>query len=80
MWHIGIDLHRRMVVMSAVNDSGEVVSPVTIECRNIKPFSIFWNHSNHSELLSSLQQPIVGYISYSLRKEPFCWPIQRNYA
>lgn len=36
MWHIGIDLHRRTVVMSAVNDSGEVVSPVTIECRNTK--------------------------------------------
>lgn len=34
MWHIGIDLHRRTVVMSAVNDSGEVVSPVTIECLN----------------------------------------------
>ncbi|QDT97265.1 IS110 family transposase [Gimesia aquarii] len=36
MWHIGIDLHRRTVVTSAVNDSGEVVSPVTIECRNTK--------------------------------------------
>lgn len=34
MWHVGIDLHRRTVVMAAVNDSGEVVAPVTIECRD----------------------------------------------
>jgi transposase len=48
MWHIGIDLHRRTVVMAAVNDSGQVVEPVTIECsqtteildhlRQFKPF------------------------------------------
>ena len=33
MWHVGIDLHRRTVVMAAVHDSGEVVSPVTIDCQ-----------------------------------------------
>ncbi|QDT98985.1 hypothetical protein V144x_44950 [Gimesia aquarii] len=34
MWHIGIDLHRRTVIMSTFNDFGEAVSAVTIECRN----------------------------------------------
>ena len=48
MWHVGIDLHRKTVVMAAVNDSGQVVEPVTIEClqtdailnhlRQFKPF------------------------------------------
>lgn len=48
MWHIGIDLHRKTVVMAAVHDSGEVVDCVTIGCHdtasivqfvlNLKPF------------------------------------------
>ena len=34
MWHVGIDLHRKALVMSAVNDLGEVVDPVRIECHD----------------------------------------------
>jgi transposase len=34
MWHVGIDLHRETVVIAAVNDSGEVIKPVTIRCHN----------------------------------------------
>jgi transposase len=34
MWHVGIDLHKRTVVIAAVNDSGQARAPVTIECRN----------------------------------------------
>jgi len=34
MWHIGIDLHRKALVMAAVRDEGEVVAPVRIECRD----------------------------------------------
>ena len=34
MWHIGIDLHRRMLVMAAVNDDGEVIDPQRIECQD----------------------------------------------
>jgi len=32
MWHVGIDLHREFVVMAAVNDNGEPMSPVHIPC------------------------------------------------
>jgi len=48
MWHIGIDLHRRMLVMAAIKDDGEVIDPRRIDCRDtaaivkavedIKPF------------------------------------------
>jgi transposase len=34
MWHIGIDLHRKMLVMAAVKDDGEVVDPARIECQD----------------------------------------------
>jgi len=34
MWHIGIDLHRRMLVMAAVKDDGEVIDPRRIECQD----------------------------------------------
>jgi len=32
MWHVGIDLHRETVVIAAVNDTGEVIKPVTVRC------------------------------------------------
>jgi len=32
MWHVGVDLHRKTVVIAAVNDSGEVRPPV--RCQN----------------------------------------------
>ena len=32
MWHVGIDLHRKTVVLAAVNDVGEAMNPVTIPC------------------------------------------------
>ena len=32
MWHVGIDLHKATVVLAAVNDSGEVMNPITIPC------------------------------------------------
>lgn len=34
MWHIGIDLHRKTVVMAAVNDDGEVIDPIRIDCQD----------------------------------------------
>ena len=34
MWHIGIDLHRRMLVMAAVKEDGEVIDPVRIDCQD----------------------------------------------
>ena len=34
MWHVGIDLHRETVVIAAVNDTGEVMKPVTIRCED----------------------------------------------
>jgi transposase len=33
MWHIGIDLHRRTVVMAMVHDSGDAGEPTTFGCR-----------------------------------------------
>ena len=33
MWHIGVDLHRRTVVIAAVTDKGKVFDPVTIPCK-----------------------------------------------
>jgi transposase len=48
MWYIGIDLHRRMLVMAAIKDDGEVIDPRRIDCQDtaailqavegIKPF------------------------------------------
>ena len=32
MWHVGVDLHRKTVVIAAVHDSGEVRPPV--RCQN----------------------------------------------
>ncbi len=34
MWHIGIDLHRRMLVMAAVKDDGEVIDSRRIDCQD----------------------------------------------
>jgi len=34
MWHIGIDLHRRMLVMAAVKDDGQVIDPIRIDCQD----------------------------------------------
>lgn len=31
MWHVGVDLHRKTVVIAAVHDTGEVRSPVRWE-------------------------------------------------
>jgi transposase len=36
MWHVGVDLHRKTVVIAAVPDKGEVFDPVTISCREEK--------------------------------------------
>jgi transposase len=33
MWHLGIDLHRRTVVLAAVHDSGEAAEPKTFGCQ-----------------------------------------------
>lgn len=34
MWHLGIDLHRRMLVMAAVKDDGEVIDSQRIDCQD----------------------------------------------
>lgn len=34
MWYVGIDLHRKMLVMAAVNQNGEAFAPVRIECQD----------------------------------------------
>ena len=31
MWHVGVDLHRKTVVIAAVHDSGEVRPPVRLQ-------------------------------------------------
>lgn len=45
MWHVGIDLHRRTVVLSAVNESGQAFAPVTIPC---------WDEQRIVEVLKEL--------------------------
>jgi len=32
MWHVGIDLHRKTIVLAAVNDTGDAMKPITIPC------------------------------------------------
>jgi transposase len=34
MWRVGIDLHRETVVIAAVNETGEVVKPVSVRCED----------------------------------------------
>ena len=34
MWHLGIDLHRRTVVLAAVHDSGQAAEPQTFGCQD----------------------------------------------
>src|SRR5581483_3188984 len=34
MWHLGIDLHRATLVIAAVDDSGRVIEPARINCRD----------------------------------------------
>ena len=36
MSHVGIDLHRQMLVIAAVDDSGTCLPPRRIECRDRK--------------------------------------------
>ena len=36
MWHVGIDLHLRTVVVAAVNDCGEIRPVVHLECADIE--------------------------------------------
>ena len=31
MWHVGVDLHRKTVVVAAVHDTGEVRPPVRLQ-------------------------------------------------
>lgn len=35
MWHVGIDLHRRKVVIAAVHDSGTASAVTTSDCREM---------------------------------------------
>jgi hypothetical protein len=32
MWHLGIDLHRHIVVIAAINDAGEIQPAVKFDC------------------------------------------------
>ena len=34
MWHIGIDLHRKTIVASAVHDTGEIFPLARFECQD----------------------------------------------
>ena len=34
MWHIGVDLHRRSVVLAAVHDDGRATEPKTFRCQD----------------------------------------------
>ena len=34
MWHVGIDLHRMTVVIAAIDDTGNAMNPVTIQCKD----------------------------------------------
>jgi transposase len=34
MWHVGIDLHRKNLVVAAIDDGGEVIDPVRIDCQD----------------------------------------------
>jgi len=36
VWHIGIDLHRKTLVIAAVHESGEVRPPESFECSDVK--------------------------------------------
>jgi transposase len=35
MWHVGIDLHRRTVVIAAVHDTGELKLPIGLKCSEV---------------------------------------------
>lgn len=35
MWHVGIDLHRRTLVIAAVHDTGELKIPVGLKCSEV---------------------------------------------
>lgn len=66
--------------MSAVNDSGEVASPVTIECRNTKDILIFLESIKPFCAVDESSATYRLLYKYSLRKVSSCRPIQRNYA
>ena len=34
MWHVGIDLHRMTVVIAAIDNTGNAMNPVTIQCKD----------------------------------------------
>jgi hypothetical protein len=34
MWHVGIDLHRKTLVIAAVDDSGTCCAPRQINCQD----------------------------------------------
>ena len=67
MWHIGIDLHRRTLVMAAIKDDGEVIDPLRIDCQDtatileavedIKPFQAVIEASGTYRWLYDLLSP-----------------------
>lgn len=68
MWHVGIDLHRRTVVVAAVHDSGEVTEPETFGCqetdrivdhlRRFQPFRAVIEASSTYRWLYDLLSPV----------------------
>ncbi len=57
MWHIGMDLHRKALVMAMVGDDGEVLDPVTIECRDTAAIEVHAN-SLYSCLIAILRSSL----------------------
>jgi transposase len=68
MWHVGIDLHRKTLVVAAVNDSGEVVEAMRIDCQDtativqttkrLKPFRAVIEASGTYRWLYDLLRPL----------------------
>jgi hypothetical protein len=44
MWHVGLDLHRKMVVIAAVHDSGEVRPPVRLQNSEVERIKETFRH------------------------------------
>lgn len=78
MWHVGMDLHRATVVIAAVDDSGRVIEPARINCRDtqailgavsvLKPFrAVIEATSNYRWLFDLLAPHGTVLVAHPLR-------------
>ncbi len=76
MWHVGINLHRETVVIAAVNNSGEVIKPVTVRCEDTETIVNVVKRLGPFRAVIEATQRIAGFTTCSNLMARSYWPIR----